>query len=954
MRFSLLLLVLLSCAPAAVVTPEAPKPVTVAPPAPGPRAPVRWLIDPRLDFYSPSLQTELSGIGMLQAGYDGKRWLFRADGSIETAKTLAGSRLLGLLRDEERYVFVGHHGDTWIANSPLGAFVESRPGPTFDPESKAAVGNGILVVDAAGRLSRSIDKGRTFRPVALNLSPVSRAVGVAPHRDGDLFALFHPQRVMRSSDGGATWSRVASGGMGAAAIDNDAAGDVWLVGIAKSALRFDRPKEAFELGGKPVPARSVPKDGMGILDKTPRRTLLLAGDRMVTLTEDEAGSVTISGLEPGAVARPLPAFPEGSGLSVRGDGEGVLFIVTSYKPPSTRVLRTTDGTALTTVLDTPDYLAVAEDGTMVSQAQCKRKACGPIRLRVGSAWKDLAIPSDELLSSVVADTSQKRVLIFSDTPKSNTVTSVRVDGSDLRVLTTSLPSGGVAARHVTQSGELMTFLGTPGDLSDTPTIVETLSAKGEKLPRRHVPLLTHFAFAGPRGLAYGGESTWETNDDGLHWTRVPAPHGFIVRECSAAGCVDSGTARLGWELDLGAVPKDAMALVAGDPPKAAPPTPVTRKLRCTPTGAWSKHPQALGDVSAALDGGVRFALATRSKTDALTALIARDNKLQTLALLPPWKAPKGRAHFDGHSIVDGGITAARVSFDATEWTQGNPIPAERMDVHVAWWSARTGKVHHADAKGLKRPEHFNTYSSFMREIVEGGIVVQLDDVSGLFFASNDGKVQLFGQPTMPGNLFHPSSAVRLGDRFLFKDRYGYDDVITETLDFGKTFRTKVWTMGSLARLGAIDNRPVLLGLAPSPIAYGPIVGPTYIQPLDPFGDDPPDGLTVPSLAALNDPLAACAEIKGGIRLPSADPTRVLEVAYLDDPKSAPIVLRGSDRVLRVGSTAACTESLGAQHTGDDTKTRVLVTPRDLAHAWVLRGSGAEEISVRGATCSPEP
>jgi hypothetical protein len=127
---------------------------------------VRFIFAGRGDIRVPYMEVELPGVGLLQAGADGRRWLFPPSGPMQSAQTIAGSPLVGLVRDGARYAFVGARGDVYFAPSPLGSFSESRPGATTESDSHTAVGRALLVHEKqTGSLYRSGDLARTWQPV---------------------------------------------------------------------------------------------------------------------------------------------------------------------------------------------------------------------------------------------------------------------------------------------------------------------------------------------------------------------------------------------------------------------------------------------------------------------------------------------------------------------------------------------------------------------------------------------------------------------------------------------------------------------------------------------------------------------------------------------------------------------------------------------------------------------
>ncbi|HEU4405479.1 MAG TPA: hypothetical protein VFS43_09335 [Polyangiaceae bacterium] len=207
--------------------------------------------------YLPARPARLSGrvpLGegrQLLFGARGERWLWH-EGSrqAEAAGELADQDLVAASRGAGgSWLFVGHKGSLYEADSPLGPFLRTRTPP--EPVVRAdAQGRTLLAVTARGTLLRSDDAGASFRPAAPGPGAVADVALVDPQVG---LALTYPERLAATSDGGATWAPVDAPTVGAFRLFHEASGGVGVVGVER-ALRWRPGRPVDRLGAAPAPA----------------------------------------------------------------------------------------------------------------------------------------------------------------------------------------------------------------------------------------------------------------------------------------------------------------------------------------------------------------------------------------------------------------------------------------------------------------------------------------------------------------------------------------------------------------------------------------------------------------------------------------------------------------------------------------------------------------------------
>ncbi len=207
--------------------------------APPPESPARWA------FHA----TKLTGLrarldlqnGALYGGDGGERWFDKRDGSPPTpASTLVPEGIAAIVRgaDDKSFVFVGVSGTTYLASEPLSA-IASKKSPATTLRSPAAGKKTIVAISDTG-LVRSSDGGATWSKVDLP-SPGGSLVATVMNDAGLGLVLAAPQRVWATQDDGVTWAQVATPGVGARRAVLDVNGDVMIEGIDASAILKGTP-----------------------------------------------------------------------------------------------------------------------------------------------------------------------------------------------------------------------------------------------------------------------------------------------------------------------------------------------------------------------------------------------------------------------------------------------------------------------------------------------------------------------------------------------------------------------------------------------------------------------------------------------------------------------------------------------------------------------------------------
>src|SRR5205807_63105 len=143
------------------------------------------------------------------------------------------------------YAFVADDGDVYVSHDPLGTLDVARNGPLGDgepdkPTRFASITTGraaIVGVAPDGRVFRSADTGKSWAQVdwAGSSRPFGKPNAVAMDSKGNGVLLVLPQRLYVTNNDGASWTQLASPGIGARTVRRDGADRVFLEGYSERA-----------------------------------------------------------------------------------------------------------------------------------------------------------------------------------------------------------------------------------------------------------------------------------------------------------------------------------------------------------------------------------------------------------------------------------------------------------------------------------------------------------------------------------------------------------------------------------------------------------------------------------------------------------------------------------------------------------------------------------------------
>lgn len=208
-------------------------------------APSRSVLQPRWDYHPKTpnrlrARLDLPDGTWLLAGNGGERWL--ADPRAATAVSapvLADEDLVLITHpSSDTYAFVGAHGTLFLARSALGPFAEIVE-PAQEIRQLTGDGTVLVGVQQDGSLVRSLDGGRTFLSVPFAAGPVA---DIALAHDGRALVLTLPEQLWYSTNGGASFARAKSRGVGAMSVAVDARDRLVVRGLSQ-ALAWTRGTE---------------------------------------------------------------------------------------------------------------------------------------------------------------------------------------------------------------------------------------------------------------------------------------------------------------------------------------------------------------------------------------------------------------------------------------------------------------------------------------------------------------------------------------------------------------------------------------------------------------------------------------------------------------------------------------------------------------------------------------
>lgn len=941
------IVLVMACAPAAP-EPVAPIATTTPPPPPVVKAEAphaTWLFTHAVG--RPLSELDLGDKGVLQVGAGGRRWIIAKDATVEPSSVLLAQDLIDVRRDGTKYVFLGIDGTTYVADEPLAAPKTTRSGP--NDKARYAIGKStILGLDRSGTLFRSTDFGTTW---SKNKSPGEKhdtVAGLVANARGEVLMLLHPQRAFLSIDDGASWAPIATPGIGARSLSRDANGNLWLDGsfneqvakLAGSPLRLEVATGFADLHNAKTAAAPAKKS------KTDPRKLLV-GTRIVELNEeiDPASKrkkieVTVAPVG-GQATLPFVLAPSASPFTrIRTAGYENNVVVGVYdpevEPRAVKLFRTADdGKSWDTAgavegTEGPAFRLLAGPGWIAVGEMCGlAPPCTPARMKVGTKdWQPIGLPTTARLLRVEYDAPRDRLFILANDGGVAGIYAGKKEGPFTKV---TLPSSGMpSTMAVDSSGTLRLLYGerlTKIDAAGKATYVWLpFHAQGVEL-------------TGDRGYAWTHDRAWETADGGENWTKVASGASGLAT-CSSAGCMQGGAVRIGWELpDPQKVLLPSTSQPMNNAPPSSPSAPTAPlEIACKTMGPWKPFKGSAAAFGHSLGGDVRFAAPIGDAGGYYAITVARGTAApQTINLLLP--APKGKKDSDVRSWSTNGtagVTVSRYTFSTNvkvddEGTKKyNPV-----DVEIGWYVAATGKNYKAVIPKVKPFRIGRTNPSAMTSIVEGGLLfLPRSGEAPLYFVGEDGKTTTLPRPVGPDD-YGFTDAVKKGSTLVLSQARGSDVGIVASIDGGKTWSTKVWTLGDSSTLNLHDGKPTFfMNPGGDDHEWGGAIS------FENLTADPPPVLRPSRRPTLVDATGVHACTSGtGLRFSS----------YVEDGRAAHIKVAGdgvtvdlstSAGALRLNSDGSiCSDLLSASGSLDDNEQHVVIPAGDPTHGWLLQTKG---------------
>jgi hypothetical protein len=602
------------------------------------------------------------------------------------------------------------------------------------------------------------------------------------------------------------------------------------------------------------------------------------------------------------------------------------------------------GTYGTHVYALPGWTAVA--------GNCRKQACDSARFKSdGGEWQTLGIAPDSAVKHALYDKAHDRVLVLASTGSREWSLYAGKRDAALQRVEIKLPRGYVSAAAIDDAGTLRIVT---QDASRSQHI-EKVTSDLKLAPPIYPPFeARHIELTGARGLAYTDDRAWETADGGEHWT--PTGVGGGAADCGASGCMVSGMLRVGWDLPDPAKPLIASTATppATDRPSAkghrAATTPATSiAMACKATSGWKAYAGEAMGATLALDGGVRLAARVydNSNDDAhVYRLLGVAPATQLVTLSPTTKAPSGATSVNHDRTDNSGLVAVRASYVRGSTGSGPTKKYNPVDIDLAWHSLATGKTQKAT---LSKVSPFRVGSSdlgALTAVVDGGLLFLANSGdSPLYFVKDNGKIETLPRPTgAPAGRFE--DAIRVGDQIILGQRGTNDIALVATSDAGKTWTTTVWSFADSAGLVTIDKQPAI-ALYDSQEVVG-------VVPFASITNDPPAMAMTkrPSELLSSNKLVACpAGPAHGVRSEiDGDDDASSIVATVSGAGKTPITAKASRGYTRIRADgSACTDLVVGEGEGDDA--RLVLSPADPTHAWLVRSTSSPTPKFEAATVS---
>lgn len=694
-----------------------------------PIAQARWIFHPTTRTEAKA-RLELGGQRELAVGDGGERWLEGVGEVADVAPFVAPEALIDLGRSGDRYAFVGASGLVYLAEEPLGPFVDVRRPPR--PFVSAASYAGVLAgVEPSGELWIGAEWGARWEAAEVQ---GARFVEVALGARGAGLALAVPEAWWTSADGGRSWRPADLSPLGASRISRDAAGELFVEGLFRRARyeegRWTEPAAARPGGAQPSPAAPLGpspdaarvQEGGAVLDDAGYFGLelmdepgeqvwnVLSGPLGARLQERRAEGLPSTQCRDVRVARSkahvavLCKSKEGGHTSALlrlylSEDEGVTF---QRKKLSLRgewsELR----------------LAVGPRGTVMLSG-----ICPPHRMELGCAprgayrllegmkeLEPLALPGLGRVDALAVGPQERLYVVGArDKDQRLSLYASLDDGRSFHIRDLEVGDGGAGDRRhgsrrfvprltIDEDGALAVVVRTTSGWVHVALDPEgyVLSRGAPPAPARSV------AAVGLKALALdpARPSLWESLDGGSSWEVVPlprplcpigAPRGSgdnaceVEMSCAPAGCLlGASLSRLGWDAeeqatDIGdprAFPSEAAA-------PGAPKTPIACVLGGEPWQALEGVSGVPGAPDAVAGRTTWFAVASDFETGAVWALHAHEGErsVRRQQLFGPLAEPTRHAL----AVVDQVEGSAALRYRIPHSSRGE---TEISAVEVAW------------------------------------------------------------------------------------------------------------------------------------------------------------------------------------------------------------------------------------------------------------------------------
>jgi len=899
-RFALASAVVLACAACGR---EASTPTASSPTTSGTLATrARWVFSRPESGLNAKL--DLDGGQTLYVGQHGRRALSKGDDVLVDAPTLARTHLVGVLREGSDFAFVGDDGDVFVAHEPLGALEAPRKGPLGEGSDGgvtfASIATGraaILAITFDGRVLRSVDFGRHWAEVDYTAS--SKVFGhpfsVALDTKGNGLLVALPQRAYVTHDDGASWGPIATPGIGANAVHRDGADQVLLQGPAEQAKLDGAELHVYH--GPLQPLHRAPRRTPGSPPAEPPARALLLGDTVVELSlhaglpptvEVSSRKLGEATREAGTASAELVSAHTGRGAGeagvspyVGGRGRTLVYARADAAKDATgavttTILRSLDlGATWKSEATFPGHFIERGTGAPVEgltdrdvagvevgpgdwtfvRAMCPpgtttetKDVCTRRQIRPAGAtgYQDVVSDEEFMPLQFAFDEAHGKVYALGKHDRHVGLYESPLAGNHftrMNLLAHEVDNASAATTAITvdDAGTLRVLDHDAGQLR-----LLRHGSDGKDSPVLYAPVPHgEMATAGLRGLVSGNRGTWETADGGETWARVAVSGGHL--SCAAAGCILGVADRVGW--DLPAFHSDENVAATAEPkpivddkppprPPAKPPvvTPPPLEITCKPSGVAGSVPSTpIADSLAVYPTDVRWSELEEDKDHKLSIFVGGRAAVRELSLLGPEPAPTAVQHKTSVFRGPDAFVAVRAA-----WTPraGDAPP---VDVSLAWWSARTGRVSRHALPGTKL-NVARSPSLGEARVVDGGVLYQAGENEPVHFLWDDGvkdETVTFPRGTAL------ASVVRVGDHWVIpvltsgSARLSFSDAAT-----GK-WTTKTWRLdeGSVMSIVKLGGKPHI-GLHVS-VGRLPTMYTVILVPLDSITDDPPTPVTVP-------------------------------------------------------------------------------------------------------------